>query len=167
VALAACVDVSGISPGNNKGDCEVPEAEPVAPPVPPADPAGGDCDVAPDCDAVEGDETDGEEGVGPPSASDPTAFSLLFALLFALPFAWPFSCSAVWPCAVAIPISIVAMMKMSFIAISCVIAPKRHVLPHKRTTPDPQKMKMKFTKGTAGKPVAPRDQQGRIRAAGV
>jgi hypothetical protein len=45
VVLAACVDVSGISPGNSKGVCELPEAEPVAPVVPLADPV-----VVVDCD---------------------------------------------------------------------------------------------------------------------
>ena len=77
VLLAAWVDVSGISPGNNKGACEAPaedpaenpEPEPVptvlaAPVAPFADPVVVDGDVAPNGDAVDGDETDGKEGDG-------------------------------------------------------------------------------------------------------
>jgi hypothetical protein len=97
----------------------------VAPAAPPADPVAlGDPDAAPDCDSVEGDETDGEEAVCPLRGLDPTVLSLLlvpvFALLFALVFSWPFGCDAVWPWAVVMPISIIVMMKMSFIAFSCV-----------------------------------------------
>jgi hypothetical protein len=109
----------------------------VAPAAPPADPVMlGDPDAAPDCDSVDGDKTDDEEddgeGVCPLRASDPTAFPLLFApvlaLLFALVFAlgfalifsWPLGCDVVWPWAVVMPISIIVMMKMSFIALSCV-----------------------------------------------
>jgi hypothetical protein len=81
---------------------------------------GCDSDVAPNCDAVEGDEADGEDGVGAPRASDPAALPL--------PFIWPSGCSAVWPWAVVMPINIAAMMKMSFIALSRVNAPKPPVL---------------------------------------
>jgi hypothetical protein len=90
------------------------------------DPVGGDCDAVPDSVAVEGngtdgEEADGEEDVGPPRASGPAAFSL--------PFIWPSGCSAVWPWAVVVPKNIVAMMKMNFIALSCVNAPKLAALP--------------------------------------
>lgn len=77
VLLAAWVDVSGISPGNNKGACEAPEEDPaenpepelvlaelVAPVAPFADPVVVDGDVAPNGDAVDGDETDGKESDG-------------------------------------------------------------------------------------------------------
>jgi hypothetical protein len=80
VVLAACDDVSGISPGNSKGDCDTPEAELVAPAAPLADPVVvGDRDAVPSCDAGEGDDTDGKEEVGTPRGSAPTALSLLFA----------------------------------------------------------------------------------------
>ena len=76
--LAAWVDVSGISPGNNRGDCDVPEAELVAPVAPLADPVVvADPDAAPDCDASEGDDTDGREYAGTLRGSDPTALALL------------------------------------------------------------------------------------------
>jgi hypothetical protein len=82
VVLAAWVDVFGISPGNSKGACETPEPEPefelVAPVAPLADPVVvGDSDGVPNCDAGEGDDTDGKAGVGKPRGSDPTALSLL------------------------------------------------------------------------------------------
>jgi len=78
VVLAACVDVSGISPGNSKGDCDIPEAELVAPVAPLADPVVvGDPDAVPDCDAGVGDDTDGREDAGTLRGSDPTAFPLL------------------------------------------------------------------------------------------
>ena len=76
--LAAWVDVSGISPGSNRGDCDVPEAELVAPVAPLADPVVvADPDAAPDCDASEGDDTDGREDAGTLRGSDPTALALL------------------------------------------------------------------------------------------
>ncbi len=83
VVLAACVEVSGISPGNNKGACETPEPEPVAPPAPLADPAVGDPDTVPTGDAVsnadagEDDDIDGGEDGAMVRGSDPTAFSSL------------------------------------------------------------------------------------------
>jgi hypothetical protein len=46
----------------------------------------GDPDAAPDCDSVDGDETDGEEGVCPLRGSDPTALPLLLVLVLALLF---------------------------------------------------------------------------------
>lgn len=61
VLLAAWVDVSGISPGNNKGACEAPEGDPAENPEPELVLAGL---VAPNGDAVDGDETDGKEGDG-------------------------------------------------------------------------------------------------------
>lgn len=61
VLLAAWVDVSGISPGNNKGACEAPEEDPAENPEPELVLAGL---VAPNGDAVDGDETDGKEGDG-------------------------------------------------------------------------------------------------------
>ena len=83
--FAACAEVSGISPGNNKGDCESkgdcepPEPELVAPVAPLADPVVvGDSDGVASCDAGEVDDTDGKAGVGVPRGSDPTAVSLLF-----------------------------------------------------------------------------------------
>ena len=76
--LAACVDLSGISPGNSKGDGDIPEAEPIAPVAPPADPlAVGDPDAVPDCDAGEGDDIDGKEDVGTLRGSDPTVLVLV------------------------------------------------------------------------------------------
>jgi hypothetical protein len=43
------LDVSGISPGSNRGDCDVPEAELVAPVAPLADPVVvADPDAVPD-----------------------------------------------------------------------------------------------------------------------
>ena len=110
VVLAAWVEVSGISPGNSKGVCEFPEAEPVAPAVPPADPAVlvEPADV-PNCEADEGDSTD-EENV---------ADTALPPLLV-----WPFPCDTIcpccWPWAVVMPRNMAAMMKKSFIALSCV-----------------------------------------------
>jgi hypothetical protein len=76
VVLAAWVDVSGISPGNNRGDCDVPEAELVAPVAPLADPVVvTDPDAVPDCDA--GDDTAGREDAGTLRGSDPIALALL------------------------------------------------------------------------------------------
>jgi hypothetical protein len=73
VVLAACVDVSGISPGNSRG-----EAELVAPVAPPADPVVvGDPGAMP-CDAGENDDPAGREDVGTLRGSDPTALALLF-----------------------------------------------------------------------------------------
>ena len=78
VVLAACVDVSGISPGKSKGDWDIPEAEPVAPVAALADPVVvGDPGAVPSCDAGDADDTDGGEDASTPSASDPTAVSLL------------------------------------------------------------------------------------------
>jgi hypothetical protein len=78
VVPAACVEVSGISPGNSKGDWDIPEAELVAPVAPLADPVVvGDPDGVPNCDAGEDDETDGNEDVGTPRGPDPPALSLL------------------------------------------------------------------------------------------
>jgi hypothetical protein len=110
-----------------------------------ADPVVGDGDVALNCDAVDGDETDGNKVVVSPETPDPTALSLLFAL----PLVWPVGCdtvgpSTVWPWAAVMPISIAAMMKMGFIALSCT---QLH-----RTTPKPQKWKMKFRKGPGKEP---------------
>jgi hypothetical protein len=110
VVLAAWVDVSGISPGNSKGVCEFPEAEPVAPAVPLAAPAVfvEPADV-PNCEADEGTNTDEENVVD-------TALPLLLG--------WPLTCDAVcpccWPWAVVMPRTMTAMMKKSFIALSCV-----------------------------------------------
>jgi hypothetical protein len=79
VVLAACVDVSGISPGNSKGDWDIPEAEPIARVAPLADPlAVDDPDAVPDCDAGEGDDIDGKEDVGTPRGSDPTTLLLVW-----------------------------------------------------------------------------------------
>ena len=110
VVLAAWVDVSGISPGNSKGVCEFPEAEPVAPAVPPVDTAVFvEPAEVPNCEADEGDNTD-EENV---------ADTALLPLLV-----WPFLCDTVcpccWPWAVVMPRTMAAMMKKSFIALSCV-----------------------------------------------
>ena len=109
VVLAAWVEVSGISPGNSKGVCEFPEAEPVAPAVPPADPAVlvEPADV-PNCEADEGTNTDAE------NVTD-TALALLLLV-------WLFICDAVcpccWPWAVVMPRTMTARMKKSFIALS-------------------------------------------------
>jgi hypothetical protein len=110
-----------------------------------ADPVVGDGDVA-----VDGDETDGNEVVVSPGTPEPTALSLLVAL----PLVWPVGCDTVWPWTVwpwtvwpwaaVMPISIAAMMKMGFIALSCT---QVH-----RTTPKPQKWKMKFRKGPGKEP---------------
>ena len=76
--LAAWVDVSGSSPGNNRGDCDIPEAELVAAVAPCADPVVvADPDAVSDCDAGEGDDTDGNEDAGTLRGSDPTALALL------------------------------------------------------------------------------------------
>lgn len=74
--LAACVDVSGISPGNSKGVCEFPDAELVAPAAPLADPlvVVDPADVA-DSEADEGDNTD-EEEVTDEEDVDPTVLPL-------------------------------------------------------------------------------------------
>ena len=40
--------------------------------------AVGDSDGVPNCDAGEGDDTDGNAGVGTPRGSEPTALALLF-----------------------------------------------------------------------------------------
>jgi hypothetical protein len=78
VVLAAWVDVSGSSPGNNRGDCDIPEAELVAAVAPCADPVVvADPDAVSDCDAGEGDDTDGNEDAGTLRGSDPTALALL------------------------------------------------------------------------------------------
>jgi hypothetical protein len=84
-----------------------------------ADPVVGDGDVA-----VDGDETDGNEVVVSPGTLEPTALSPLVAL----PLVWPVGCDTVWPWTVwpwtvwpwaaVMPISIAAMMKMGFIALS-------------------------------------------------
>jgi len=80
VVFAACAEVSGISPGNSKGACDVAEPEPVSPPAPvvPAAPSAtpasvDDPDAAPDCDADDGDDADG----GDDAVTDPAAVSLL------------------------------------------------------------------------------------------
>jgi hypothetical protein len=130
VVLAACVDVSGISPGNSKGDWDIPEAELVAPVAPLADPVVvGDPDV-PDavlnCVAGEGDDIDGEadvgiEGdVGTPRGTDP---------VLSLPVVWPFGCNTVCPWAVVMPRNMIAMMKSSCIALSCVECRKAALSP--------------------------------------
>ena len=84
VVLAAWVDVSGISPGNSKGVCEFPEAEPVAPAPPPVDTAVFvEPAEVPNCEADEGTSTD-EENV---------ADTALPPLLV-----WPFPCDTICPC---------------------------------------------------------------------
>jgi hypothetical protein len=136
VVLAACVDLSDISPGNNKGDWELPEALLVAPVAPIADPlVVGDPDAVPNCDAGEGDDTDGDdtdrnEDVGTLRGSDPTPLALLFV--------WPFGCTTVWPWvwlwtvwpwAAVMPINMIGTMKTSFIALSCVDCRKAALSP--------------------------------------
>jgi len=81
----------------------------------------GDPDGVPNCDAGEGDDTDGKEDVGTLRGADPTALSLLFVC--------PFSCNTVWPWAVAMPRNMIAMMKTSCIALSCVECRKAAALP--------------------------------------
>jgi hypothetical protein len=82
VVLAACVDVSGISPGNNRGDCDVADVEPVAPVAPFVDPvfAADPVDV-PDVAADDKADVDTLRG------SDPIVLALLFV--------WPFGCATV------------------------------------------------------------------------
>jgi hypothetical protein len=116
VLVAACVELSGTSPGNSKGAWEVaPEPAPAAPPEPvvPAEPfpdpvAGDDSADAPDGDAVDAEDPDGVDDVG----IDPTALAPLLV--------WPFVCSTVWPWAVAMPRNTITMMKTRCIALSCV-----------------------------------------------
>jgi hypothetical protein len=81
----------------------------------------GDPDGVPNCDAGEGDDTDGKEDVGTLRGADPTALSLLFVC--------PFSCNTVWPWAVAMPRNMIAMMKTSCIALSCVECRKAALSP--------------------------------------
>jgi hypothetical protein len=82
VVIAACVDVSGISPGNSKGAWDDADAEPVAPVAPPADPlVFVDPVDVPSCDADEVDDTDDaddREDVGALRGSDPVVVPLLF-----------------------------------------------------------------------------------------
>jgi hypothetical protein len=156
VVLAACGDVSRISPGSSKGDCGFTEAELVAPAAPPADPiVVDDPAVVPDGDAGEGDDRDGKGDVGTPRGSDPRVFAVLAVLVLLL--AWPFSCNMVWPCcpwAAVMPRNMIAMMKTSCIAFSCIACCKAALSPYHQTTPEPRKTKMKFRKGKAGNRAA-------------
>jgi hypothetical protein len=134
VVLADCVDVSGISPGNNRGDWDVPDAAdwefaPVAPladPVVVADPDDvPNCDNVPNCDTGEGDGADDKEGVGTLNVgalgADPPVLPLLLVwTVLPLLFVWPFGCNMVWPWAVVTPRNMIEMMKTNFIALSCV-----------------------------------------------
>ena len=103
VAVAACVEVPGISPGNNNGTCELVEADALMPAVlPPAvvvDPLPEPADAAPPEDPV------GKEDVGTLSGSDPRLPPLVPPPpLVVLPLAvvapsapiWPLFSSIVW-----------------------------------------------------------------------
>jgi hypothetical protein len=105
--------------------------------------------VEPDPDAAaddpsEGDNTVGADDVGTLSGSDPTLPWLL--VVDWLPVVWPLGSNAVWARAVVMPATTIAIINVRCIPLSYAECRR----PRRKTTPDPQKMKMNFGKGAAG-----------------